>query len=60
MDLSVAQAPLDDPRRDGVTLRTRGLLLSLAGVALAVAAFAVYRMTFVERYYDHRFCLACE
>ena len=23
------------------------------GVALAVAAFAVYRLTFVERYYDH-------
>ena len=53
MDLSVAQAPLDDPRRDGVTPRTSALLLGLGGVALAVAAFAVYRLTFVERYYDH-------
>ena len=25
----------------------------IGGVALAVAAFAVYRLTFVERYYDH-------
>jgi 4-amino-4-deoxy-L-arabinose transferase-like glycosyltransferase len=25
----------------------------IGGIALAVAAFAVYRLTFVERYYDH-------
>jgi hypothetical protein len=29
------------------------VLVGLGGVALAVAAFAVYRLTFVERYYDH-------
>jgi hypothetical protein len=29
------------------------LLVVLAGIALAVAAFAVYRLTFVPRYYDH-------
>ena len=29
------------------------LLVALGGLALAVAAFAVYRSTFVERYYDH-------
>ncbi|HSL77675.1 MAG TPA: hypothetical protein VK867_12060 [Candidatus Limnocylindrales bacterium] len=29
------------------------LFVGLGGVALAVAAFVVYRMSFVERYYDH-------
>lgn len=29
------------------------MLIALGGLALAVAAFAVYRLTFVERYYDH-------
>jgi 4-amino-4-deoxy-L-arabinose transferase-like glycosyltransferase len=28
-------------------------LVIIGGLALAVAAFAVYRLTFVERYYDH-------
>ena len=53
MDLSVAQAPLDDPRPERVTSRATAVLVGLGGVALAVAAFAVYRLTFVERYYDH-------
>jgi glycosyl transferase family 87 len=29
------------------------LVLLVAGIALAVVAFAVYRVTYVERYYDH-------
>jgi hypothetical protein len=29
------------------------VLVAMAGVLLAVAAFAVYRASFVERYYDH-------
>ena len=33
--------------------RSPTLLVALGGLALAVAAFAVYRVTFVERYYDH-------
>jgi hypothetical protein len=33
--------------------RSPTLLVALGGVALAVAAFAIYRLTFVERYYDH-------
>ena len=57
MDLSVAQASRDDGRQRFVTplVTARGttLLITLGGVALAVAAFAVYRLTFVERYYDH-------
>jgi hypothetical protein len=53
VDLSVAQAPLDDPRPERVTSRATAVLVGLGGVALAVAAFAVYRLTFVERYYDH-------
>ena len=53
MNLSVAQAPLDDPRPERVTPRAAAVLVGLGGVALAVAAFAVYRLTFVERYYDH-------
>jgi len=36
-----------------VTSRATAVLVGLGGVALAVAAFAVYRLTFVERYYDH-------
>lgn len=34
-------------------LRSPSLLIALGGVALGIAAFAVYRLTFVERYYDH-------
>ena len=34
-------------------LRSPTPLIRLGGIALAVAAFAVYRLTFVERYYDH-------
>ena len=33
--------------------RSPTLLVPLGGLALTVAAFAVYRLTFVERYYDH-------
>jgi hypothetical protein len=36
-----------------VTSRATAVLVGLGGVALAMAAFAVYRLTFVERYYDH-------
>jgi hypothetical protein len=34
-------------------LRSRTPLIALGGLAIAIVAFAVYRMTFVERYYDH-------
>ena len=33
--------------------RSPTLFVALGGLALAVAAFAIYRLTFVERYYDH-------
>jgi hypothetical protein len=36
-----------------VTSSAAPLIVTIAGIALAVAAFVVYRLTFVERYYDH-------
>jgi hypothetical protein len=36
-----------------VTSRVVPVVAILGGIALAAAAFAVYRMTFIERYYDH-------
>ena len=53
MDLSVAQASPDDGQRRFVTRDATSLLIAVGGIGLAVAAFAVYRLTFVERYYDH-------
>ncbi len=53
MDLSVAQAPADHSRPGRVASQPRAALVVIGGIGLAVAAFAVYRLTFVERYYDH-------
>ena len=53
MDLSVAQAPEAHSRPSRVAYRPHAVLAIIGGIALAVAAFAVYRLTFVERYYDH-------
>jgi hypothetical protein len=53
VDLSVAQGRPDDPRQSLVASRSTSVLLAVGGILLAVAAFAVYRITFVERYYDH-------
>jgi hypothetical protein len=53
VDLSVAQGRPDDPRRRLVASRSTAALLAVGGIVLAVAAFAVYRITFVDRYYDH-------
>ena len=53
MDLSVAQAPRDHSRASRLASRRHSLLVVVGGIALATAAFAIYRITFVERYYDH-------
>jgi 4-amino-4-deoxy-L-arabinose transferase-like glycosyltransferase len=53
VDLSVAQAPADHSRPGRVASQPHVALVMIGGIALAVAAFAVYRLTFVERYYDH-------
>jgi len=53
VDLSVAQAPVDNSRPGRAASRPHVVLAIIGGVAVAVAAFAIYRLTFVERYYDH-------
>ncbi len=53
MDLSVAQGRPRGPRAIPATGGRAPLLAAVAGLLLAVAAFAVYRMTYVDRYYDH-------
>ncbi|MFL5685846.1 MAG: hypothetical protein ACJ77D_07305 [Chloroflexota bacterium] len=53
MDLSVAQAPADHSRPGRAASQPHVALSIAGGIALAVAAFAIYRLTFVERYYDH-------
>ena len=55
MDRSVAQGGGTDPARDlhgKVGARVPWLALG-AGVALALAAFAIYSITRIDRYYDH-------
>lgn len=53
VDLSLAQPRRSDPRPQRVLVTAVPVLGVAAGVLLAVAAFATYRLTFVERYYDH-------
>ena len=53
MDLSVAQAPADHSRLGRRASQPHVAFVVIGGLALAVAAFLIYRLTFVERYYDH-------
>ncbi len=54
MDLSVAQGRRSDPEHDLVTRRTiRTALAVTVGIVLALVAFAIYRLTYADRFYDH-------
>jgi hypothetical protein len=54
VDLSVAQGHRSDPGAGSTTSGTIDTVLVVAtGVVLALAAFGVYRLTYVDRFYDH-------
>ncbi len=54
MDLSVAQGRESDPDHDLATRRTVSTALAVtAAIVLALVAFAVYRLTYADRFYDH-------
>ena len=54
MDLSVAQGRPSDPGQDQAASGPATIAVAVAtGVLLAIAAFAVYRVTHADRYYDH-------
>ena len=54
MDLSVAQGRRGDPGPHLATERTVSTALAVTtGIVLALVAFAVYRLTYADRFYDH-------
>lgn len=54
MDLSLAQGRSSDPAEDQAASGPATIAVAVAtGVLLAIAAFAVYRVTHADRYYDH-------
>jgi hypothetical protein len=54
VDPSVAQGRPSDPERDLAANDPATIAVAVAvGALLAVAAFLVYRLTYVDRYYDH-------
>jgi hypothetical protein len=54
VDLSVAQGRRSDPGHDLATSTTIGTALAVTvGIVLALVAFAIYRLTYADRFYDH-------
>lgn len=54
MDLSVAQGRPSDPGNDLASRRTVSTALAVTtGIVLALVAFAIYRLTYADRFYDH-------
>jgi hypothetical protein len=54
VDLSVAQGRPSDPGEDLAANGPATIAVAVAtGVLLAIAAFAIYRITYADRYYDH-------